>query len=352
MFSILQQSDTERAIAVPQVRCWVKVTGVNVMFCQGCRASAIMVQHAISDISTKKLLRPTKLQPLTTKLFAEANPEPEVQEPSFVPFRGSGMRLDGRTSSSATASSLPSSSASAGEVSPAGMHRLLAVRVSYEAMKVLCACCSTGQGPWPHVPTFQLLLECYGLHVPCEPCWLHADNYQDVKLHVQPFTESRRWQPLCTLSSTRSGHSETSLCVSLSCCRQCPELIVAPVGPSSRQAGSSAAPGRTTSNGAAAAPKQKAGKVVFAGGNRLAAKQAAAKEQKVCSYCKCPLVLCHPAMPACDKLQSLTSSQVINVQLRLYKSVYMSSCRRLNLPRKRRRRNLQVSLHSLGKADH
>ena len=52
-------------------------------------------------------------------------------------------------------------------------------------------------------------------------------------------------------------------------------------GTSSRQTGNGAAPGRTTSNGAAAAPKQKAGKVVFAGGNRLAAKQAAAKEQKV-----------------------------------------------------------------------
>lgn len=44
-----------------------------------------------------------------------------------------------------------------------------------------------------------------------------------------------------------------------------------------------AAPGRPSASNGATAPaatKQKAGKVVFAGGNRLAAKQAAAKEQK------------------------------------------------------------------------
>lgn len=57
---------------------------------------------------------------------------------------------------------------------------LHAVRVLYEAMKVLCARCSTGQCPWPHAPTYKLSLECYGLHVPCEPCWLHADNQQDI----------------------------------------------------------------------------------------------------------------------------------------------------------------------------
>lgn len=47
-----------------------------------------------------------------------------------------------------------------------------------------------------------------------------------------------------------------------------------------------AAPGRPSASNGATAPaatKQKAGKVVFAGGNRLAAKQAAAKEQKVMS---------------------------------------------------------------------
>ncbi|KAL3137326.1 hypothetical protein ABBQ32_006864 [Trebouxia sp. C0010 RCD-2024] len=50
----------------------------------------------------------------------------------------------------------------------------------------------------------------------------------------------------------------------------------------SRSSSGAAAPGRPpSSNGAApAAPKQKAGKVISAGGNRLAAKQAAAKEQK------------------------------------------------------------------------
>ena len=59
------------------------------------------------------------------------------------------------------------------------------------------------------------------------------------------------------------------------------------VASGSRATGGAAGPGRpSSSNGAAAAgtaaaPKQKAGKVVFAGGNRLAAKQAAAKEQKV-----------------------------------------------------------------------
>ncbi len=64
----------------------------------------------------------------------------------------------------------------------------------------------------------------------------------------------------------------------------------------SRPAGG-VAPGRaSSSNGAtpaaAAAPKQKAGKVVFAGGNRLAAKQAAAKEQKVRDH--------HPACGVCQ----------------------------------------------------
>lgn len=49
----LQQSDTEHAIAVPAVRCGVKVTGVNALVCQGCKASAIMLLHAISDTSTQ-----------------------------------------------------------------------------------------------------------------------------------------------------------------------------------------------------------------------------------------------------------------------------------------------------------
>ena len=51
--------------------------------------------------------------PDAVMLLAESSSEPAVAEPSFVPFRGAAMRLDGKTPSSSTAapSSLPSAGA-------------------------------------------------------------------------------------------------------------------------------------------------------------------------------------------------------------------------------------------------
>ena len=58
-------------------------------------------------------------------------------------------------------------------------------------------------------------------------------------------------------------------------------VFVTGVGPST----SAAAPATASSGPGAPVSRQKQGKVVFAGGNRLAAKQAASKEQKVACHC-------------------------------------------------------------------
>ncbi|DBA92551.1 hypothetical protein WJX77_011470 [Trebouxia sp. C0004] len=67
-------------------------------------------------------VEPTRQEPAPAPVAEptpESTSEPEPAEPSFVPFRGSGMRLDGKAGSSSCASSPPSTSAASGS-RPAG----------------------------------------------------------------------------------------------------------------------------------------------------------------------------------------------------------------------------------------
>jgi len=80
-------------------------------------------------------------------ICAESTSEPEPAEPSFVPFRGSGMRLDGKAGSSSSAPSPPSTSAG-------GFHMLNVQHCAF--LYALDRCCLQFQA---HVAC--IVLTCY-----------------------------------------------------------------------------------------------------------------------------------------------------------------------------------------------